>query len=421
MKHNKLVGFSLLLSILIVFSQCYIQSSQPQPGQNLLNFANLYNPSATTIFPRFVGYKENDSTITVYTYIYLPQLEFRTINGQKQAKLYFNFKLTPSMLERQPLDTLSKIFVIRFNKNQKNLIFPVRLKVPEDSTYLINIFVKDLYARKANVSFIWVDNRSHNTDLDFLLRYADDLKPVFGKSVFAEYQYLIDHNSGADTVYAFHFKLDTTIPNPPYFLGKRLKRFFADTVFKVATDSVIRFSQRGIYLFSISRYDVNGKYVCYFNEDFPLIKRASEMIAPLRYITTINEFNRLERAVSPKLAVDSFWLSISPDPDQARQLIRAYYNRVFLANVYFTSFKEGWRTDRGMIYIMFGAPQIVHLLDNEEVWYYYDEQNSIYIKFRFKRVRVRFAYDYYLVPDVFYRDYWKNAVKQWRSGLIPSL
>ncbi len=420
MKKSKLAGFAIIFGLVLI-SQCYIENQQPQPTQNLLNFANLYNPNATTIFPRFVGYKENDSTITIYTYLYLPQLEFRTINGHEQAKLYFNFKLTPSMLNRKPLDTLSKIFVIKLNKQQKNLIFPVRLKAPRDSSYLINIYVKDLYARKSNIAFIWVDNSSNNTDLDFLLRYADDLKPVFNKSVYPEYQYLVSHNTRVDSVFVFHFKLDTSIPNPPYFLGKRIKKIFADTMFTVATDSAISFQQQGIYLFSISRYDVNGKFVSYFNEDFPLIKRASQMIPPLRYITTINEFGRLRRAISPKLAVDSFWLAISPEPAQARQLIRAYYNRVFLANVYFSTYKEGWRTDRGMIYIMFGAPQIVHLLDNQEIWYYYDARNGVYIKFRFKKVRVRFTYDYYLVPDVFYRDYWKNAVKQWRSGLIPSL
>ena len=39
---------------------------------------------------------------------------------------------------------------------------------------------------------------------------------------------------------------------------------------------------------------------------------------------------------------------------KAKSLIAIYYNRIQNANLHFTTFKEGWKTDRGMIYVVFG-------------------------------------------------------------------
>jgi hypothetical protein len=55
-----------------------------------------------------------------------------------------------------------------------------------------------------------------------------------------------------------------------------------------------------------------------------------------------------------------------------------YYARVEYANKHFSHFMEGWRTDMGMVYIMFGPPSNVerHPFDIDskpyEVWAYYD-------------------------------------------------
>ncbi len=423
LSNNKITAPVIFIIFLSFTTSCftgYYTNQNNTANQYLINFANLYNPKATTIFPNFVPYNENDSTTLIYTYLYLPQLNYLNINGSQQAKILLNIKVTPSILNRTPIDTLNKIFVIKKNKYQKNLIFPIRIHTPTDTTSLINIYIKDIYARKANIALIPIDKTTKNRSSYFLVRYADDLKPVFGTAIYKDFQYLIEHSSNPDSIYIFHYKTDTTIPNPPYYLSNRIPKIFADTVYKIKTDSNITFYNTGIYLFSLSSNDQNGKFMVYYGDNFPLIKKASQMIPPLKYITTYNEYKKIRNNVSPKMTVDSFWLSIARQPAQARQLIKNYYNRVLLANIYFSSYKEGWKTDRGMLYIIFGAPQIVHILDNSEIWYYYDTQNNIYIKFKFVKHKVKFTYDYFLKPNANYRYYWKQAVKQWRSGIIPN-
>ena len=56
--------------------------------------------------------------------------------------------------------------------------------------------------------------------------------------------------------------------------------------------------------------------------------------------------------------------------DKARELIRIYYTRILYSNYYFTSYKEGWRTERGMIYTIYGPPDKVYKTSDGESWGY---------------------------------------------------
>jgi len=75
----------------------------------------------------------------------------------------------------------------------------------------------------------------------------------------------------------------------------------------------------------------------------------------------------------------SFWKKRDPTPDTERnELMEEYYRRVDYANRYFTSgFREGWDNDRGMVYIILGAPDDIERHPYEsnekpyEIWYFY--------------------------------------------------
>ena len=74
-----------------------------------------------------------------------------------------------------------------------------------------------------------------------------------------------------------------------------------------------------------------------------------------------------------------FWSKHNPDSKATHNaLMEEYYSRVEYANANFTNFREGWRTDRGMVLIRFGPPQNVERhpfnSDNKpyEIWYYYN-------------------------------------------------
>jgi GWxTD domain-containing protein len=139
------------------------------------------------------------------------------------------------------------------------------------------------------------------------------------------------------------------------------------------------------------------------------------MVMPLRYITSKAEFKALFESEDKKKAVDDFWIKISGNKERAKNMIKLYYNRVQSANQYFVSDKEGWMTDRGMIYIVFGAPDIVYRDGTMETWKYGLQQASKSITFNFYRIENPFTNnDYWIDRSTNYTGPWNNAIEIWR-------
>jgi GWxTD domain-containing protein len=78
------------------------------------------------------------------------------------------------------------------------------------------------------------------------------------------------------------------------------------------------------------------------------------------YIITAEEraaFNRLQNDEEREQFVEQFWLRRDPTPDtEENEFKEEHYRRIAYANEHFASGIAGWKTDRGHIYIVFGAP-----------------------------------------------------------------
>jgi len=156
-----------------------------------------------------------------------------------------------------------------------------------------------------------------------------------------------------------------------------------------------------------------------FGEDFPKIKTAEEMLEPLVYLTNDADYNKLQVEENKKLASDNFWLGIAESPGRARELIRVYYNRVYFANYYFSNSKPGWKTDRGMVYIVYGPPGNMEKTPNSETWIYYTSGASSTISFNFYYKPNPYSLDNFVLSRSENHEWhWKEAVDTWRSGKI---
>jgi GWxTD domain-containing protein len=122
-------------------------------------------------------------------------------------------------------------------------------------------------------------------------------------------------------------------------------------------------------------------------------------------------------AYAKKRALDSYWLTVAKDEARAKRMIKTYYQRVTDANKFFTSYKEGWKTDRGMIYIAFGSPTNISRLQGQEQWTY--RNYGMEIKFTFIKRNNQFTTAHYdLIRDVKYNDIWYDMIERWRMGLV---
>ena len=166
--------------------------------------------------------------------------------------------------------------------------------------------------------------------------------------------------------------------------------------------------------------DLEGMTLFRFDDSYPDIAEAYQMVAPLRYISSNDEYEKLTSSKTPKQAVDNFWLTAAGgSKDRARELIRNYYNRIQEANKYFTSFQEGWKTDRGMVYLVFGVPNYIYRSSAGETWTYGEERNYMSLTFTFMRLDNPFSdNDYALQRASTYRNLWYNAVDLWREGRV---
>lgn len=118
------------------------------------------------------------------------------------------------------------------------------------------------------------------------------------------------------------------------------------------------------------------------NMHFPFPKTARERVRPLAYLMSPQRYEAmiaLTNSDSLNKAIDHFWNNHFDSKYKAEKVRQLYYQRVIEANKRFSNSKMGWKTDRGMIYILFGPPcskDIDTRFNNDSkyrlVWYYYD-------------------------------------------------
>ncbi len=157
--------------------------------------------------------------------------------------------------------------------------------------------------------------------------------------------------------------------------------------------------------------------------DFPRIATLGEMVEALGYLLTRREARAIRKAETPEAmreAFDTFWGRAAPNREAAAALMRRYYARVEEANLRFSAFKPGWKTDRGMVYVVLGAPLHVETWPDREEWHYSFDDGDATRTYVFQRVRMADAdtpfVHYVLDRSNVYQRLWQRAIEKWRAG-----
>ncbi len=113
----------------------------------------------------------------------------------------------------------------------------------------------------------------------------------------------------------------------------------------------------------------------------PTVRDLDKAIDQMRYIARESELQYMRQAEDledRRRRFLDFWRKRDPDPTTERnELMEEYFNRVDYANKNFAHYMEGWRTDRGMVYIYLGPPEHVERRPFDvgskpyEIWSYY--------------------------------------------------
>src|SRR5579863_6595910 len=98
------------------------------------------------------------------------------------------------------------------------------------------------------------------------------------------------------------------------------------------------------------RQELKGAYKTWLDQDVAYIISDEERKA----------FKNLSNDEERDAFIEQFWLRRNPNPDSPDNEFREeHYRRIAYANEHFAAGKPGWKTDRGHIYISFGAPDSI--------------------------------------------------------------
>ena len=116
------------------------------------------------------------------------------------------------------------------------------------------------------------------------------------------------------------------------------------------------------------------------------IRDLHKAIAQMVYIATGTELDEIKDAKTKEEKIQKYldyWKKKDPDPQsEDNPVFDEYYRRIAFANENFSHYIEGWRTDRGMVYVILGAPNNIdrHPFEYDskpyEVWEYYELNKS---------------------------------------------
>jgi len=420
---------------------------------------------------------ENDkSQIKIAADIIYGSLVFKNVNDERVAKLSIDIQIvanneTQNIIESQQYPLTLTLDPDRQNISQDAFTLEKDIEVPPGD-YNVNVSVTDLNSQKQTVrtaTTIIPDPEEPVTNLTNIRLLNKDIE-VDSENFLVVTTY--DVTKDADSL-KFVFQVTNNKPDEPITINSRLIRFKSDTSIarpmthnnytqsslqykgieydeqeiiqetrrtllqpgSVLVEFIYAALPRGNYRFEVETEENENdeeQETLYKARDFgvkstnyPALKTPYELARPLYYLMSEKDHKKLMSIKSPdslKKAIDRFWLENVKDPLIAKRTLSMYYERVEEANKQFSNFKEGWKTDTGMMYILFGPPWYVETRLNEMFWSYSYDRTDFEFNFFFEAPKFNnkfFPFDNYLLQRSFsYHSIQYRQIQLWLSGGI---
>ena len=354
--------------------------------------------------------------------------------GFPTAMMTLTVKLFNISNGRKLSDTAAYSLAIRKENGKQEYVYNVPLVVEKGTEYMAEVRIFDRIRLQAIQSFIPFNTLTYSNRYNFRAQGHFEKNQLFSPVLRVnEYVNLVYKRTKPDSMYISFYKPFTEVPDPPSMLlaEKTLDYEPEKTVAIPYSDTIpLMFPRNGVYLCSVEKGTRDGYAFENFGKSFPSMNNPAVMIEPLAYLATKDELEELRSAEKQKTALDNFWIKCGGNIEKARELIRIYYTRVVYSNYYFSSYKEGWRSERGMIYIMYGPPDKIYKSTEGESWGYKKsgvksswggrfKVNDPYIYFNFKKRENVFSdNDFFLSRSETLITKWDKAVESWRKGIV---
>ena len=433
------------------------------------NFQPGY-PELRVVGAGFVDVDTDSSFIELTAEVIYASLVFKNVDGLFRSQIEMDIQVVNQLQPDRILSTTNSTYMISDSSayvvnSQDSYQISKRIAVPPGS-YNVSLILRD--ASNARESFrrleIEIPNptetRSYLTNIQVFAKDEDE-----GNQFEPVTTYNLSETS--DSV-RLVFQVTNNRVNEPQTIDTRLLKFESDTMHarpmswpdytpaslpykgidygeyeiinsskRILTDAgtvtielFFENLRRGNYRFEV-RTQAAGEEVfkardfSFKSPHYPSLKTPRELAAPLIYIMREDDHAELMAISDPKeqkYAVDRFWLSNIKNTKKALQVIELFYERVEEANKQFSNYKEGWKTDMGMMYVLFGPPLYIENTIEEKTWRYSNDFYNPETNFTFKSYRYRnkfYPFDnYQLLRNQQYFSLEYRQTQKWLNGAI---
>ena len=398
MKHLiKIVPFFLFIGI--IFSQRQPSntgmSGNPLKGNN---FIRQYQLSVYTVA------SESSDSIRVLSYLSIPNHVLQFVKSSKGFKA--SYEATISIKRKKgdlvgrknwSNDLITKTYLESTSKEIFNIHFN-EFRVPLGEDYIISA---ELLDRDSNSSGIISKNlklKKHSNDLSlyspFFLDYLngdwgliDNEIPLFRNILGEQLVRTTVFVSGKVSPGPYEIDVIVTNPKKQQLWEKTFQSVAQNNYFEKRIIIPDEISQQGLrskvdiilkqngkqkkesVILSISRLGISSS-----------VGNISQAIQNMRYILDDDEWKKLSKAKSDeqeRLFIE-YWLSRDPTPEtKENELMDEYFSRISYSNVNFKTYTDGWKSDMGMIYVLFGPPDDLEVYNDplsrmyQQRWHYY--------------------------------------------------
>jgi len=360
--------------------------------------------------------------------IFTRELLYNLANAENQlssqAEVFYSLYDFNEDKEKELVDSATTAF--KLDKNPAIHYHLLKIEVPAKAgkKYMLEVITTDLNRHTNQYSFLKIDRKNEPAIQDFLVYNKQNNKLVTEPFINESIPLKINHyQHDFDSLYVYYFPSAKDVPPLPEVKDTILNYYSGyDTTWVCYLDSITysNFSRKGMYYFTSQTKPEGGFALFNFGKNFPVIRTPDELLAPLAYLHTIDSVAKTDTTGKyTKLYVDNFWLKRAKNMERSRELIKLFYNRVFFANFYFTSHVEGWRTGRGMIYIIYGLPDHIYKTGEEERWIYHHDPMGPGITFYFSYQQNPYSLNHFILEreKIKYSD-WDTFIELWNSGEI---
>ncbi len=415
--------YLLFIVAIVILQSC----GTTQQGMKGVNLAYMYQVDGQVVRAKFALQRVSNDSAEVYFSFHTNDLLFMRDReeGELFASVSFAYRLYKHIDDKMPVDT-GTVNLNRISQSNKQVIghFPVSMHhLERNDEGVLVIITRDLHRNFKMTSFVKVQNTHSDQAQNW--QASNGQRILLSPYVTVGDTLQFRHRQDQSGRYAVsHFRDRFTLALPPFSEKKTIDRdgLVPDSTFLINATEPVVFRRPGVYHVRRDAGTTRGLTIYVREGHYPYITRKSELVGPMRYITTKREYEALVENDDPaaiKKAVDRFWLERTRSVSRSQDLVAAFYGRVEKANLLFSSYKEGWMTDRGLIFTIFGPPNIVSTTKDGERWVYGEENAYLSYVFDFVRMDNPLSEnDFELVRNEAYRYGWGLAIEAWRLGKV---